>query len=119
MRPEELLEDVLLEYGDGLGKYGSQIKAMGDDILGKLDPKLTSEEAIQEFFTEESFGDLIKLHEKIILKKATNFSNQLKDRFKKTTKEPVKGIDISGILNDVKLENVTVGMAKGGLVDAR
>ena len=63
--------------------------------------------------------DLERIFYKIILKKATNFSNQLKDRFKKTTKEPVKGIDISGILNDVKLENVTVDMAKGGLVDAR
>jgi len=118
MREEEILEDVLLEYGDGLGKYGSQIKAMGDDILRELDPKLTSEEAIQEFFTEESIVDLIKLHEKIILKKAAIFSDEVKG-FGKRTKEPVKGIDIGGILNDVKLENVTVGMAKGGLVNAR
>ena len=118
MREEEILENLLLEYGDGLGKYGPQIKAMGDDILGKLDPKLTSEEAFDTFFTEENIVDLIKLHEKIILKKAAIFSDKVKG-VGKTTREPVKGIDIGGILNDVKLENVTVGMAKGGLVNAR
>ena len=54
-----------------------------------------------------------------MLQKAKDLRIKIFEESGKTTKEPVKGIDISGILNDVKLENVTVGMAKGGLVDAR
>ena len=69
--------------------------------------------------SEEFFVDIVELYEKTMLQKAKDLRIKIFEESGKTTREPVKGIDISGILNDVKLENVTVGMAKGGLVDAR